>query len=750
MSRHRFLAALFLLVAGCAGAMACGPEFPWQLLDDRPRTLKELPDNSFAFEAAHLVPVPADAPKPSNWQPKPASETAADSDADPASSERRMLESEKLTPEQQQAIRGMRLAGTDTDAEASGHDLPADMRLYTLGARAFAAKAYPLAITRFKAAMDASPSQPTIYTVWAAFMLGRAQAARGDEDAALQSYAALRKTVAGGAPDPLDVAIASYGEEGRFMIAHADDAKRGKAPGWQAKRAEALQQATRLYAIQAALQSQEGVTSLLVVADELAFDTADLEAAIGDETTRKLVIAYALSRASDSSSLDFSDPYRLIGTFDRTLLDAPAGEFDPVTNLLSAIEAKHLDSVDGADRLAALAYRSGRYDLAEGFAAKSDAPLGLWVRAKLAVRAGKADDATKFYAKAVEALAAAPAALDTDFGRRLRGEQGVMTLSRQDYLVAMAQLYPDANVYWGDVAYLAERILTVDELKGFVDAHAPAVPAKSDRKMEYIETPAITVTFPDPGLLLRGLLARRLMREGRPQDALPYFADKDKPVAEAYAKMVAASETNGRIARARALHELAQDERTNGMTLLGTEAYPDLEVYDGGIGSGLGQTDVRGNLAQSPSPPSLPEAFTSADEAQRFAKSAPTPNLRYHYRYTAADHEAQAATLVPPRSQAYAALLCQAASYMYPADPAAERKYYRLYLQHGAFVPWAKSFGQACPAPDFDEAAAFHWRQIGKYLRHISLARMLVGGAAATIGLSVLGGAVLLARRRQR
>ncbi|MEV9285918.1 hypothetical protein AB0148_26930, partial [Klebsiella pneumoniae] len=52
-------AASSLLVLGAATVVACGPDFPLQLLDDRAGTLSNTPANSFAWEAAHLV-TPAD------------------------------------------------------------------------------------------------------------------------------------------------------------------------------------------------------------------------------------------------------------------------------------------------------------------------------------------------------------------------------------------------------------------------------------------------------------------------------------------------------------------------------------------------------------------------------------------------------------------------------------------------------------------------------------------------------------------
>ncbi|NIO39120.1 MAG: hypothetical protein GTO41_02305, partial [Burkholderiales bacterium] len=67
----------------------------------------------------------------------------------------------------------------------------------------------------------------------------------------------------------------------------------------------------------------------------------------------------------------------------------------------------------------------------------------------------------------------------------MRGELGVVRLSRGEYAEALGLLQ---NQFWADAAYIAERILTVDELIVFVDSGAPV----HDR--------------------LRPLLARRLAR----------------------------------------------------------------------------------------------------------------------------------------------------------------------------------------------------------------------------------------------
>ncbi|MFT8777849.1 MAG: hypothetical protein ABF893_14535, partial [Gluconacetobacter liquefaciens] len=58
--RRHALAFALSSAAGISLVLACGMDFPNQLLDDREGTLKSTPATSFAYEASHLV-VPDDA-----------------------------------------------------------------------------------------------------------------------------------------------------------------------------------------------------------------------------------------------------------------------------------------------------------------------------------------------------------------------------------------------------------------------------------------------------------------------------------------------------------------------------------------------------------------------------------------------------------------------------------------------------------------------------------------------------------------
>src|SRR6185436_4650475 len=77
---------------------------------------------------------------------------------------------------------------------------------------------------------------------------------------------------------------------------------------------------------------------------------------------------------------------------------------------------------DDVDRLAMLAYQTGRYEAAEKLTATTDRALGLWVRAKLAFRHGDRAAAIRDLGSAMNATTAD---LDQPARNRLEGEAAV-------------------------------------------------------------------------------------------------------------------------------------------------------------------------------------------------------------------------------------------------------------------------------------------------------------------------------------
>jgi len=351
------------------------------------------------------------------------------------------------------------------------------------------------------------------------------------------------------------------------------------------------------------------------------------------------------------------------------------------------------------------------------------------------------------------------ATLDGESKTRLRGELAVMRLGQGEYRDSLQLLFPVAGTYWGDVVYIAERVLTVEELKGFVDG-LPAVLETTPNQDESFWSSSF-----EPVSNLRALLARRLVREGRLLEALAYFPppvpgaapeerDGNRANADEARDYLAAVEAARpgwpfdwpwqRVSRAKALFDVARMTRDQGMGLMGTEGPPDETVLYGSFPEGVGQSSPAG-YAKSPG------ALLGPDEASRFAASAPRPDSRFHYRGIAADRALAVADLLPQRSQAYAAALCWAARYAIDSgDQSKADAIYRRYVSTGAYQPWGRDFGQTCPAPDFEGARTFWLRRIaawgtqiaGSLWRHLPLVI-----AAAVLRVVALWGGRTLFRR---
>jgi tetratricopeptide (TPR) repeat protein len=766
MSLNRIVVAALLAAACIGGALACGPFFPWQLLDNRDQTVADPVGLGFAFEASRLATAPNDHLR----AVEPIDRTSPNADT---------AEPEAVVAEREEALSGawrglMREPIGDSDAlvaklaaareaadgEAAmtaGAGLPIAVVNYIAGAIEFRADRFDTAMRYFEAIDRLPQDQRQIRAVAAAYMQGRTNQRLGAMAPARAAFQAARRYAEAGAPDPMGLAVASLAEEARIDLIEAGLVTAPwpvpKSNADDAEAARLIADAVRLYAEQAARGSKMALLSLREVATQLASPDGWLELVVADPLVRRLLVAYVVARDGQSP-------------FD----DSVAGAQDPVVVRVSeAVLAEPAPVAgDDLDRLAALAYQAGRYDLAEKLTVATNRPLGLWVRAKLALRRGDRAAAVKDWTAALLGTenAGAGTALDTPEKSRLRGELAIIRLSRGEYQDSLRVLFPLARTYWGDVAYIAERVLTVDELKAFVDrlpAAPEILPPPSDLEM---------AVAADPVAALRTLLARRLIREGRIREALAYFpaaapapapssgstSDQrdDRATADAYLAAVEAARPGWpfdwpwqRVPRAEALFKVATLARQQGMELMGTEGPPDEAVLDGAFSGGFGQSSPNG-MSNTPS------ALLGPDEASRFAASAPKPDTRFHYRVIATDRALAAADLLPQRSQAYAATLCWAARYAFDSsDEARAAAIYRRYVSTGAFQPWAKRFGRACPEPDFEAARTFWLRRIAAWpaqvadsvWRHITLVAAMAIVAAALLAAWARARRSLRARR---
>ncbi|QXI40843.1 hypothetical protein [Pseudomonas xantholysinigenes] len=687
-------------------ALACGPDFPMQLLGDRAQALAELPEGNFAFEVNRLGQQIAGLKPTTDITLTPYWDS--DDNARPYREQRSQAEASELPAALQEKVAQLRNLQDPRQVEEQGADLPDELRLYLAGAVAFDNGEHAVAADYFAQVLALPAEQRKLRSTWAAYSQGRALAALSQQSSdaapalqaqARQAFQLARTLSADGFSDPLELGVASLGEEARLAKLAGD---------WNS--------AVQLYASQSRLGSGNGYSSLRQLADELvAMPDEQLQRQLQQPLPRKLLTAYLLSHIGwDYDSQQPAQEQRL-----PALLRASLGE-----------------QLDDADRLAALSYQQGDFATAQGYLKQAgDTGLAWWLRAKLALRDGDKAQAAAAYAKAAAAFPREESwgsrqTPDWDYeslkpGCRVEGEGAILALERGDYLQAFDLLYRSQDIYWQDAANVAERVLTLDELKGYVDAQVPAAPVAQAEEGGYVPRPVATQ--------LRELLGRRLLREGRYDEAPAYFAT---PQLQADAKAYGQNRQDAlsrwtATGRAEALYAAASLARTSGMEILGYEMAPDY--------AWLGGSYSLGNAELQPGP------FIGAGEVQRQLASVAKPDQRYHYRYVAADLANQAADQLPHSSQAFAAVLCTAAGWVAGSDQ--EIALYKRYVQQGPFVMWAEDFGKQCEQPRFDQA---NLRYLTESLDKVRATLRPYKAQVLPAGLAILAGLAWLWLRRRK
>ncbi|CAN7168317.1 MULTISPECIES: hypothetical protein [unclassified Pseudomonas] len=642
-------------------ALACGPDFPMRLLDNRGQSLAELPEGNFNLEISRLGHAIAGLKNVTAATNIPGDGYG---DAPDYTHQRDTAEQAGLTPEQQALVKQLRNLTDARQVEEQGANLPAEHRLYLAGAVAFNAGDHGLAADYFQKVLALPAEQRPLRSTWAAYSMGRALFAMSSEagatpDLLAQSRKAFEQTrqlSIDSFSDPLELGVASLGEEARVARTAGD---------WD--------NAIQLYATQNLHGSAVGYTSLkLLMADLAAMPDEQLAGLLKGKAVQQLVTASLISRLGWSFG------------------DQPPNE----QKLIKLLQSSTRGSLDNADRLAAMNYQQGDYASAKAFLEQAgDGGLAWWLRAKLAVRDGDKNAAAAAYAKAAQAFPQNESwgerrTPDWDYETlqpkcRVEGESAILALQRGDYLQAFDQLYRSQGIYWFDAATVAERVLTLDELKQYVDTQVPAPPPLSQQDRDnYVPLPVAAS--------LRNLLGRRLLREERYDEAPAYFDNVDlQNKAKAYGQLRQEADAAWwPTKRAAALFNAGWLMREWGMEILGYEMAPDYATFGGNYSLESSELKVGPLVAE--------------DEVRRQQASAAQPDQRYHYRYVATALASRAADNLPHTSQAFAAVLCAAAGWNTSLEE--ESAFYQRYVKEGPYVDWAVNFGRRCPYPDFQNA----------------------------------------------
>jgi hypothetical protein len=249
-------------------AQACGPDFPLRLLSDRAQSLNELPESNFAFELSRIASASTTEPSAASR----ASDYSAEGLLDNLQL-REHTEQQQLPAAQAQLVARLRRLTDARQAERQGAALPAELRLYTAGAVAFAQGQDALAADYFQRLLALPAAERPLRSTWAAYSLARLQTyasfppatddqATSAEATPLTAEAAaaarsnlrlVRALANSGFDDPLDLRLASLGEQARVAKSQGD---------WAA--------AIELYAKQLQQGAMSGYSSLKMLAGELA------------------------------------------------------------------------------------------------------------------------------------------------------------------------------------------------------------------------------------------------------------------------------------------------------------------------------------------------------------------------------------------------------------------------------------------------------------------------------------------------
>lgn len=670
MSRRfrRFTSIGVFLSGALAAAWACGPDFPNRLLVDGAAVLLSAPEAEFDYEVRRIEPG-----KQPDFFAVPTEDddfARQTSDADLYDLVQALRATNRPWAEQNALVdayghvRGLlqlhakRLASWESEhGEADERemppalapiqvapnlwkDLPAEFAEYLQGALAYRQNQLGDARRHWEAVLGRPAAERAYRGTWAAYMLGRTWHGE-DADRAVGYYRQVRELAKAGAEDSLGLAAASLGWEAQLEM------NRGR-----------MNEAMKLYLEQVATDDVGALLSVNRVAwSILAGDAATLAQAARDAAVRRVVTAHLLTCGEGECTC---------GDGER-----PAGS--AAQAWMQAVEESGVQTLEDADRLAWAAYKTGAFERAERWVAKAsdDSDIACWIRAKLLLRAGRVSEAAAQFA---EASGRFPEEESWVPQEALRSEMAILHLGRREYAESV-ELLAGAG-YWLDAAYVAERVLTVDELKRLVDrkyrsAARPAAPA-GDCACDggaYVSPDEVPER-------MRHVLARRLLRAGRGDEAKTYYPAALRPILDEYLDSIDAGRDEERSAQGRAkrLWKAAKIARHQGLELLGTEVEPDWAALGGDF-----EMEPLARLRLEDASPAVGHA--TPDEAARVQRHRVRPNQRFHYRYVAADLAWEAAKLMPDGQEATARVLCEAGTWLKNRDPAAADRFYKALVR---------------------------------------------------------------------
>lgn len=627
---------MLFLVAGMSltQAFADSPWYPRVLLNKGDHAVLIAPEAIFNHEIGRMELPPA------QFTSRPATDSyelqtadAERSDLAAALRKLKMPESEReVVLEAHAAARArLRQENGNTDVVAG---LPGEFATYFRGSIAWRSGDHATARYEWESLLNQPTAERHFKSTWAAFMLGKLLSDTEPEKA-IECFQQARALAAAGFADSSGLAASSVGWEARVHRKQGDFGK-----------------AIELYLEQHASGDDTALNSLRFVAREALRGSGNLSALTTNRLVRRVITAFAIS-------------------------DAEHKVQEHIPKWLDAVEKSTPTDADEAEMIALAAYRGGRFEAAQRWIKRAPSTaVTLWLQAKLHARAGKLNQALGLLDKihpmfpepssdeepSHDSLAQnilIPAGVISP-RQHIHGEIAVLHTARRDYVAALDHFLH--GHFWADAAYVAERVLTLDELQSYVDRKWPAAVAGAP------SDPATAFDDLQLNLHLRHLLARRLARNHLPARA--YFPDDLQPKYDELMAALKRGEDESLPAGERSAGWFAGAKllKEQGLELIGTELEPDWHIHGGWREHGLAVSS-RTNEAKVLMP--------SADELARARRHHADPEERFHYRYQAAFIALQAAGLLPDNSEEKAQILHTAGAWLKDRDPQTADIFYK-------------------------------------------------------------------------
>ncbi|MBI4657429.1 MAG: hypothetical protein HY735_01045 [Verrucomicrobia bacterium] len=513
------LTALSVLALAAIGALACGPFFPNTLLNQGDRAVLTAPEARFRMELERMKLIT------SVFQARPATNhprqtfdaelsdlaAALDRNGIPAPQRDAIVgghrrEREKIvifsrtehgSPDASAApawlqdgfvlrpdpTNSARIAGPMPEITLG---LPGEFADYFRGSVAWHLGKMAEARAAWLALLARPAAERHFKSTWAAFMLAKSWEEE-NHGRAVAYFRQARALAKAGFADTLGLAASSLGWEARLHLS-----EKNFAP------------AIDLYLEHAVSGNPEAFISLRWAASgALRVADSKLRALAAHPRAQRVITAYVISGGWREPPIDVDGAARetMVRALERasaqtSLIPKPRPGWhqfkEPALRWLEAVETARVKDVDSAEQLALAAYQGSQMERAQRWLKLArSTPVAQSLRAKLFLRDGKVEEAAGLIAQLVRLypLAAAPTnrpALPGLAGslfveassyetisptEQWHGEWGVFRLARRQYAESLDALLRSG--YWLDAAYVAERVLTLEELKSYVDRHWP-------------------------------------------------------------------------------------------------------------------------------------------------------------------------------------------------------------------------------------------------------------------------------------